>query len=774
MKKTLTVLLVVVLAATLLLTGCKGKSTVIEGNYTYNDYMAGSPQTWNNHTWDTNDDQYILTQQEMGLYTYYINDSKDGYTVVPEMASDMAEDVTKKYAGDSKYGVPADATAGYAWKIKLNKDAVWQDGTKINADTYIYSMQQLLNPQMMNRRADSYYAGELVIANAKNYLYSGKSSYSSWSDSFASAEEAIAAGKELFIDAKSFWGVTAADGSAYVSITDETKIRDEAVELGKDGDYVSGAMLWGMLKAGGVYESYSSTYVMVKSEVPVTPWENVGLVKTGEYEITLVLQKPITREFYVYYNLSGNWIVKEDLYEKCKSQSGDLIVSTYCTSVDTTIGYGPYKLTEFQADKQFTLERNDKWYGYTDGKHEGKYMTSKIVCQVVEKQATALQMFVSGELDTVGLTAADMNTYRFSDSILYTPQDYTTKITFNTDKAALKARSSTTVNKLMLTYKDFRNAFALSLDRADYAQTQTASHKAGFGILNSMYVYDPDKGSLYRDSEPAKEALVKFYVGADWNTKYKTLDEAYEAMTGYQPEMAKALFNKAYDAAVAAGDFVEGQTVTIEFAVYKNDTTYINMFNWFKASIESAVKGTKFEGKVTMTMAVDDDYYNSMKAGKLDMITSTWGGAAFAPFSMISNVYVDDTNRHEYGFSSSVSNAIEITLDINGESKTMGLKDWADSLAGVAGAPADYSNADYDTMCKILAACEYELLNYGAMTPVYYRYVASLKSLKVAFPVEEYLQIVGYGGIPEMTYNYTDEEWAAYVAQNNKNLPYAG
>ena len=39
-------------------------------------------------------------------------------------------------------------------------------------------------------------------------------------------------------------------------------------------------------------------------------WENVGLQKTGEYEITIMLEAPV-KDFYLYYNLGTPWLVKK-------------------------------------------------------------------------------------------------------------------------------------------------------------------------------------------------------------------------------------------------------------------------------------------------------------------------------------------------------------------------------------------------------------------------------------------------------------------------------
>ena len=140
--------------------------------YTYNDYIAATASMdWNPHTWETHDDGVLLERISMGFYDLVLNADKTGYAFMPEMAAELPVDVTAEYVG--KFGVAEGETAK-AFRIALNKDATWENGEKITADDYIYSMQQQLNPKMLNRRADSYYAGEMIIYNAKNYLYAGK------------------------------------------------------------------------------------------------------------------------------------------------------------------------------------------------------------------------------------------------------------------------------------------------------------------------------------------------------------------------------------------------------------------------------------------------------------------------------------------------------------------------------------------------------------------------------------------------------------------------
>lgn len=72
----------------------------------------------------------------------------------------------------------------------------------------------------------------------------------------------------------------------------------------------------------------------------------------------------------------------------------------------------------------------------------------------------------------MSLASADMEKYASSAYIKYEPQTYTTKVTFNTDYAELLSHGT---NSQLLAVKEFREAFALSLDRNHFATAYTAA-----------------------------------------------------------------------------------------------------------------------------------------------------------------------------------------------------------------------------------------------------------------------------------------------------------
>ena len=750
------------------------------GFYTSLDYIGGTTGlNWNPHTWETNDDSYVLGYITTPLYDFVLNSAANGYTIIPEAAAAMPKDVTADYVG--QYGIVAGESAK-AWLIELNPLVKWDDGTAINAETYVYSMKQLLDPVALNRRADSFYSGDFEVVNAKAYFYDGKISYSTVGGDL---ENAYANGTTLYIDMWGFYGLEGAldaDGNEcpqYVAIDDTVLYCDPA-----DGSWVSAKDIYDFYFApGAAYESYAPDYLYVSQSLPKVNWDEVGIKAVGEYSLLIVVANPVEEaEFYMPYNLSSPWIVKKDLYESCQtwfnaageevpagSADAVSVTSTYCTEVAKSVSYGPYTLSYYELDKQLTFTRNESWFGYSDGLHYGQYQTDKISCQVISEHKTALQAFLAGDIDGIGLDSTDMETYASSDRLLYTPESYTTKLSFNTDADKLEEIGG---NALVLTIKDFREAFSLAIDREAFCAAYTASHVPGYGLLNYMYCYNPFTGELYRDSDAAKEALVNLY-GLEYGDgkDYADLDEAYEAITGYEPTRAKALMQSAAEQFIDMG--WDGSEIVLDFRVYSSDEIYVKMFTFFDTAIKSVCAGTPFEGKISLQMTEDPDYYETMYSGNATIIFSTWGGAAMSPFSVFYQCYCDASdgsgNQMEYGFDTS---KIPVTLTVDGKTVTASLQEWAhwcngDAVEKINSVLGKYTDYEYSVRCEVFAQLENVHLSNFVAIPLYYRNGASLLSRKVEYATSSYLQLIGYGGIRYMTYNYTDAEWDAVKGNIN-------
>ena len=86
-----------------------------------------------------------------------------------------------------------------------------------------------------------------------------------------------------------------------------------------------------------------------------------------------------------------------------------------------------------------------------------------------------------------------------------------------------------------------------------------------------------------------------------------------------------------------------------------------------------------------------------------------------------------------------------------------------EAITSKVGNYADYS---YATRSAIFAGLEKCYLSYYVTTPMYYRNVASLTSQKMNVATTDFVQLVAFGGVEYITYNYDDAAWADYIANN--------
>ena len=832
MKKTLAsvVAMLLVLSTVLSLAAC-GKEKPVEfvGDFTYQDSVSTMASNWNPHTYQTNDDAYPADFLRVGLYGFIFNDElnpvegKDpyaGYKIIPEMAASEPVDVTTKIKAEHpEFGIPENAEKGYAYTIDLNKDATWENGEKINADTYVYSMKQLLDPKLQNYRATDYMDSDLVIANAANYYYQGTTAYmdNGIKNQYAVADlTKNADGQYVTPDGNLMYiglayaldwtgGSTLKDyvgkyGAAYFDTTNWEKLVGMIDENGliplTDANYalflpvITGNPAWGETEADAL-----NYFVERKDYAPDYDFANVGCYKTGEYQITLVFGKSLAG-FNLLYNLSSNWIVYEPYYEANKKQVGetDAWTSTYNTSVETTMSYGPYKLTQFQADKFMKFERNENWYGYTDGRHiyvdpsDGKtynmYQTTAIECEVVAEAATSKLMFLKGELMTYGLQAEDFDTYRSSQYCHATPSETIFFLILNGYVDALNAREknegfdTTKYDLQSMTLLNFRKAVAVTYDRDLFAATVSPARSAGYGIIGTNYIYDPDTGAKYRDTDQAKKALCDFY-SVDVS-KYASLDEAVDSITGYDPVTAKELYKKAFDDAIAAGyitdsdkDGKSDQIVRIEYCISSDSDFMTKTINYLNEKMAEVTKDTPFDGKIEFVKSAPygNDWSTKIREGQADTVLGGWSGSALNPFSL-TDLYVNPSRAYDAKWFDATK--INMTMTIDGKEITMTLKDWSDALNGadVNGYNFGDGMVDINTRLDILAAFETEVLKTYDYLPMLQDGGMSLLTQQCYYVVEEYNPIMGRGGIAYLKYNYNDADWATYVSEQGGELKY--
>ena len=86
--------------------------------------------------------------------------------------------------------------------------------------------------------------------------------------------------------------------------------------------------------------------------------------------------------------------------------------------------------------------------------------------------------------------------------------------------------------------------------------------------------------------------------------------------------------------------------------------------------------------------------------------------------------------------------------------------------------PYSYDEEKAAERLHVLAALENTILQNYDFIPISANQSAQLKGMQVEYHTEEEVFPMGFGGIQYMTYNYTDAEWDAYVAEQGGTLNY--
>ena len=655
-------------------------------------------------------------------------------------------------------------------------------------------MKQLLDPAMKNYRANLYYSGESAIAGGNGYYNSDLAGQPIYGD--AAGLEGV---EEYFLDltlpsvffspnsAKDYYEGGYADyykdaegndlfaklteTAGYVPVTDEI-IADLTTIAVNFGDSNPEAWKEFCFAVTGTYEAL--------------PFEKVGLYKTDDYTIYYVMENPIDY-YYGLTSFTSTWLVYEPLYEAGKDTTGSLVTTDYGTSVETSMSYGPYKLESLQEDKQIVFTQNENWYGWekqpngallsytpylVDGEHVQRYQTTKIVINVMDDDA-AKQAFLKGELVSWAPNSEELTTYGASDRLYKADETYTMSFFFNTGLEALQEmdNSKGNVNSVVMSNVNFRKAFSLAIDRAEWV-TATAGYKPSFGLMNDQYYYDfyNNPESSYRSSDEAMQAVCDLYeVKYGEGTPYATLKDAYKSINGYNLTEAKELMAQACKELVEAGLYKEGEEIKIRVGYKKGaldsaDNKQMELMNKY---INAAVEGSGF-GKVTLeALGNINDRYGDTAKGEYAIGYGAWGGAALYPFRNF-RVYCDPdyVDIHEAGCWDPATETL--TLTVNGEEVTKTWQAWSNSMTGTG----EYAAEDNKLKLQITAQMETEYLKKYYRIPLATSTTCTMLSFKLDYYTPDYNLAYGWGGLELMKYNYDDAEWDAFVASQNGALNY--
>ena len=832
LRSIISVVLCLVMVATMFV-GCVKNGGVVDADLKqaeYNTTTSVMPSNWNEFTYADNNDTQIMSYIGSSFFEYdykFENDekfNKDGTInkagIVPGAyttnysAATKLEDITATV--DAKWGYTDDqkAEGGYAWKITLRDDLKWDDGTAITAADFVYSMQQLLDPAFMNFRANTYY-DTLMIKNSKAYFFQNQEgTYETIGGrGYASVQAAIDAGETVYANAWNMWGAagyTDANGNEcpeWLAITDET------VYNNADGsDPVSGKFLYdnygAYLEPGTGYDAA----VYVENTNRNVAWDSVGIYSIDdENAIVLCLDKAYSflkedgsLSVWAPYYFSSLPVVHKAKYEASKIAPADgatLWTSNYNSSLETTASWGPYKLAEFEAGSHYKLVKNENWYGWNLDQYANQYNITAINCRKVEEFATKWMGFLNGSYDDASLQTENVAEYLDSKYVYFTS---TSTGTFGMQLYSnLSTLKNSENNNGILAIQEFRHAFNLALNRSDIVEKiWPGSAVPCFGLLNVAYYYDIENspeledGGQYRNATVAKEGILRAYgfeqnADGKWSSgdlKDLSTDDAYEALTGYNPVVAKQKMQAAIDILLANPEeygYDSSKNITLVYGSSSDTDKQRFRASYLQDVLDGLTAGTALEDKIDVVFdaSAGAQWAEAFRTGKTQIgFGYGFSGNAFNPFDII-GAFVnpdDDLNYHMYWDTS----AIDMTLTMPagdyegaGETITMSIQNWYYCLNGLAATENQAKTynwgegfAPVEARLMILSALEEVTIKESRSVMLIADGGGSFLGAKFSYFSEDEHTFMGFGGIRYMEVNYTDAEWADFVAANNNDL----
>ena len=753
--------------------------------------------------------------------------NKDGIVVgsytTNYSAAVKLEDVTSLVDAKWEYTADQKAEGGYAWKITLRDDLKWDDGTPIKAADFVYSMQQQLDPAFMNYRGNTYY-DTLRIKNSRGYFFQNQEgTYETVaSQGFESNAAAIAAGKTLYVKPTDlFSGLEAfvdAEGNPmpeWIKVDDTPYATEDDFKNGTQydngltGQWIIDTYGAAYLDVGCAYET--SVAIYVGNPIRDVAWEDVGIYSIDEENAIVVcldkayalLMEDGSLSYMAAYYMASLPLVHQAKYEASKqapAEGATLWTSNYNSSLETTASWGPYKLVEFVSGSHYKLAKNENWYGWNMEQYKNQYNVTAINCRKVEESATKWMGFLNGTYDDAALDTDNIADYMYSKYVTYVPGTGTYGMQLYSNLPVLKASGR---NNGILAIQEFRHAFNLALNRRDIIEKiWPGTATPCLGMVNSEYYYDIENspnledGGVYRNTTEAMEGLLRAYgcvqaADGTWSSGKLTgltTEDAYDLLTGYNLDLAKEKMQAAIAELTANAEhygYDSSKNITIVYGSSSDTAKQRFRCDYLQGVLDELTKGTALEDKIDLVFdaSAGNGWSDAFRNGDTQIgFGYGFQGNPFNPFDIIGAfVNPDDSlNYHTYWDTSAVE--LTITLPAGdyvgaGETITMSVQNWYYCLNGLAADMNqaktynfDAGYAPSDARLTILSKLEETALMECRSIMLIGDYSGSFLGAKFSNFSEDYNTFMGYGGLRYMVVEYTDAEWAQFVASNGNDL----
>lgn len=345
-------------------------------------------------------------------------------------------------------------------------------------------------------------------------------------------------------------------------------------------------------------------------------WEDVGIKKIDALTLQITTEQKYSQQEVMRFTISQYACpVRVDMYEKLMNESGT--ATLYGTEADKFMACGPFILTDWIKGSERVFRKNPNYLHADEIKLDG------INVKIVNDPGTQLQMFESGRLDYLSLSAEGYKEYEEDPRV----------VTYGTRTVRQIEINRSNTEKPILENQKFRQALYYATDRETLAN---------LGKHTAAPFYIPD-----------------FVVATADGTRFRDLPESQNYVpsgNGYDPERAKKLF----DEACAEVGQTEKLVLTMNYYDSREDVKM--MSEYLQKAWPEIFDANRFE--VRLQALPSSALFDTMKsvqndpnAYELSWSAWNWSSADFVP-SRIFEPFQSDYSRRNANYANTELDAL--------------------------------------------------------------------------------------------------------------------
>ncbi len=282
-------------------------------------------------------------------------------------------------------------------------------------------------------------------------------------------------------------------------------------------------------------------------------WEEVGIkaLDGNILQITMEDETP-TIDVIMAFGGAGTGPIYEEIYEAGMSEDGT--ETDYGTTIDKFVASGKYRITEWVKDQSQVMEKIE------DAPQADLFKVEKISQRVITEASTRIQLFENDEIDTTSVTT-EYERFKEDPRVVYA-------------KAAMVwgayVNSESETNPI-LKDQDFRQALFFGVDRDKISKGVFKVYQSAPYYISTIDMVNWETGDTFGELDEVKAMRPEGI--------------------GYEPEKAKELFDKAYEAN-------GGEKVSIELIYFDEQADMQKTAEVLKEEYENLFGADKFELKL--------------------------------------------------------------------------------------------------------------------------------------------------------------------------------